>query len=221
MNSSKSAFAYYAFKETFFTYFQYETHHLSDQSILNNTTNANATRRSNENHNDLSLLDEHQPFRCKIPARCLLSIFKNINSLEKNVEKCIIAVKHLPISNDTAAKVYDYDTTMTTKKFNKNGQEQLYDVKFVVTMFSKFGMRKIFLLSISDCESLQATFSTENCTNRLSISARYLHETINSFNGDTEEVSFVLESNKLNIKNYVEPESNFQKNFIFNKYNNK
>ena len=35
------------------------------------------------------------------------------------------------------------------------------------------GMRKTFILSISDCENLQAAFSTENCSNRLSIGAKY------------------------------------------------
>lgn len=36
---------------------------------------------------------------------------------------------------------------------------------------------------------------------------RYLHETINSFSNDTEEVTFQVEANKLTIKNYVEPDN--------------
>lgn len=39
---------------------------------------------------------------------------------------------------------------------------------------------------------------------------RYLHETINSFSNDTEEVTFVLEANKLVIKNYVVPDSSLK-----------
>lgn len=36
---------------------------------------------------------------------------------------------------------------------------------------------------------------------------RYLFETINSFSNDTEEVSFVVEEQKIVIRNYVEPDS--------------
>ena len=208
MNSSKSAFACYSFKQSFFQYFQSEFRPKNrvnnDQSLLNNTT------LRHEANNDETMLDEtgnHEPFKCKIPAKCLLSIFKNINSLEKNIDKCTITVKYVPLSDETAAKVYDYDTTLITKMTNKQNQEQLYDTKFLIIMNSKHGMRKTFILSISDCENLQAAFSIENCTNKLQISARYLHETINSFSNDTEEVSFVIETNKLSIKNYVEPES--------------
>jgi hypothetical protein len=60
------------------------------------------------------------------------------------------------MSQDTAAaKIYDFDTTMITKMLNENQEEQLYDTKFSITMFCKFGMRKTFILSISDCENLQ------------------------------------------------------------------
>ena len=35
------------------------------------------------------------------------------------------------------------------------------------------GLRKTYILSISDCENLQAVFSSENCANQLNISAKY------------------------------------------------
>ena len=129
--------------------------------------------------------------------KCLLSIFKNINSLEKNVEKCTISVKYIPVNpEDTAAKVPDYEATMMTKMLNKNNEEKLYDIKFLIIMncrhgeqradfvlpseirklncsFLNFkGMRKTFILSISDCENLQAAFSEERCSNKLKISAK-------------------------------------------------
>lgn len=45
---------------------------------------------------------------------------------------------------------------------------------------------------------------------------RYLHETINSFSNDTEEITFMVEANKLVIKNYVELEtSEIKKKFFF------
>jgi hypothetical protein len=211
VNSSKSAFACYSFKQSFFQLFEPELKNKSrvnnDQSLLNNTT----LRRDDPNNDTTIFCDDSlvEPFKCKIPAKCLLSIFKNINSLEKNIDKCTITVKYVPLSDDTAAKIYDYnETTMVTKMMNKNNQEQLFDTKFLIIMTSKYGMRKTFILSISDCENLQASFSPENCTNKLHISAKYLHETINSFSNDTEEISFVVEANKLSIKNYVEPESN-------------
>lgn len=102
----------------------------------------------------------------------MLSIFKNINSLEKNIEKCTITVKYIPLNQDTMAKCQDYDSTMITKKLNKNNEEQLYDTKFLIIMTSKHGIRKTFILSISDCENLQTAFMPSNCTNRLSISSK-------------------------------------------------
>jgi hypothetical protein len=199
VNSSKSAFACFSFNRSFFTTFEPEirtrggvsSSHLAhshvDQSLLNNTTL----------NNEESLFEENEPFKCKIPAKviiklsirlihnelslilnyffkCLLSIFKNITSIEKNVEKVTVQVKQVPLTDDTVAKTYDYDSTMVTRKLNKNNQEVLYETRFVVMMNSKFGMRKTFILSISDCENLQATFSTYNCTNKLNISARFV-----------------------------------------------
>lgn len=89
----------------------------------------------------------------------------------------------------------------------------------------------------------------DSCTNKLNISAkldeykllnlyfnnsnnscvllRYLHETINSFSNDTEEITFQVEANKLVIKNYIEPEMcdskpsiNTQVNFDSDEFNN-
>lgn len=175
VNSSKSAFACYSFKQSFFLHFQSELsskNHLNDQSLLNNNNASRVVTGGGEDETDCSVLDDQlEPFKCKVPAKCLLSIFKNINSLEKNVDKCTITVKYVPLSQDTVAKAYDYDSTMTASKLvSKN--KQLYDTKFLIIMNSKHGMRKTFILSISDCENLQAAFSTENCTNRLNIGAR-------------------------------------------------
>lgn len=94
--------------------------------------------------------------------------------MEKNIEKCTITVKYIPLTNDTAQKVYDYDSTMITKKINNNNQEQLFDTKFLIIMTSKYGLRKTFILSISDCENLQTSFSIKNCSNRISISSKYI-----------------------------------------------
>ncbi len=70
----------------------------------------------------------------------MISIFKNINSLEKNVEKCTITVKYIPLNRETNEKAIDYDSTMITKILNKtNNQEQLYDTKFLIIMNSKYG----------------------------------------------------------------------------------
>ena len=62
-----------------------------------------------------------------------------MNSIEKNVEKCTITVKYIPISQESAGKVYDYDSTMMTKMLNKNNEEQLFDTKFLIIMNCKYG----------------------------------------------------------------------------------
>ncbi len=70
----------------------------------------------------------------------MISIFKNIISLEKNVEKCTITVKYIPLNRETNEKAPDYESTMITKILNKtNNQEQLYDTKFLIIMNCKFG----------------------------------------------------------------------------------
>lgn len=166
------------------------------------TNNHQQNRRGGTANGDVTVMEEQQEvFKCKVPSKCLLSIFRNINSLEKNLEKCTITVKYIPMSDETAAKVADYETTLITKMVNQNNEEILYDTKFLIIMSSKYGeacapsliqrfkrlllkiiyynpilffqgVRKTFILSISDCESLQTTFATESCTNKLNISAK-------------------------------------------------
>ena len=145
VNASRSAFARISFNASFFTHFEAELFRNGNNKTLDDS--------------EMSRSDETS-FKCKIPAKSLLSIFKNINSLEKNVEKCSITVKHVPISQDTAAnKVYDFDSTMLTRMLNENHEEQLYDTKFLIILNCKYGMRKTFILSISDCENLQVRIS--------------------------------------------------------------
>lgn len=127
--------------------------------------------------------------------------------MEKSIEKCTITVKYIPLSQDATAKVYDYDTSMITKRLNKNNEEQLFDIKFLIIMNCKYGMRKTFIISISDCENLQAAFSTDNCSNKLNIGAKYMNETINCFSNEIDEVSFIIKEDQLYIKNYVQMEN--------------
>ena len=60
-----------------------------------------------------------------------------MNSLEKNVEKCSIQVKQIPINAESASRAYDFDHTMTCKGLNENNEEQLYDIKFLVILSCK------------------------------------------------------------------------------------
>jgi hypothetical protein len=187
VNASRSAFARFSFNQAFFT------HYDPAFNLPKGAVNPNETLTTSQD-------DE---FKCKIPAKCLLTIFRNINFIEKNVEKCTITIKRVPLSQDSAAhKIYDFDTTMMTKI-----DDQLFDIKFLIIMNCKHGLRKTFILSISDCENLQAAFTAEHCTSHLNIPAKNLHDTINSFSNDTEEISFLVEAKRLNIKNYVEPEN--------------
>ncbi len=71
----------------------------------------------------------------------LVSIFKNINSLEKNVEKCTITVKYIPLNSGSGENgASEHDTTMVTKMIAKNNQEQLFDTKFLIIMNCKYGI---------------------------------------------------------------------------------
>lgn len=207
VNSSRSAFSCFSFNSTFFLSFD---PHLTKSALKIGNQNVTIVPENNERtFNDESLIEDTEHFKCKIPSKCLLSIFKNINSMEKLVEKCTITIKYVPYIRDPSQKACDYDSTMITKVYDKESkQEQLYDTKFLIIMYCKYGLRKTFILSISDCENLQVSFTSSKCNNKLKISSRYLHETINSFSTDTDEVTFIVESEKLLIKNYVEPDSN-------------
>ena len=94
--------------------------------------------------------------------------------MEKNVAKCTFTVKYIPINQETAAnKAYDFDSSsMVTRMLNKNNEEQLFDIKFLIIMNCKYGLRKTFILSISDCENLEVAYSINDCTNKLNIEAR-------------------------------------------------
>lgn len=164
VNSSRSAFSCFSFKRSFFTQFESSALHknrtciggggVGDQTLnttvgaLNETTNF---RKGNNNDQSL-LVEDHEQFKCKLPAKSLLSIFRSITSLEKNIEKCTITVKYIPLSQDTiAAKVYEYDSTMITKMVNQNNEEQLYDTKFLIIMHSKYGWFKTSNLGSFRC----------------------------------------------------------------------
>jgi hypothetical protein len=60
-----------------------------------------------------------------------------LSFLEKNVEKCTITVKYIPLSQETASRVYEFDTTTTSKRINERSQEQLFDIKFLIILSCK------------------------------------------------------------------------------------
>jgi spore cortex formation protein SpoVR/YcgB (stage V sporulation) len=91
----------------------------------------------NENDND-------NKFHCKIPSKSLLSVFKNLNSIEKNVERCTILIKYIPISQQSSARIYDFEATSVTRIINSKNEEQLYETKFLIVMHCKYGEFSFF-----------------------------------------------------------------------------
>ncbi len=78
----------------------------------------------------------------------------------------------MPLNKEDQYKIYDYDMTVLKKFKNKNNQEELYETKFVIMLTCKGGIKKTYIMSISDCETLQAAFTTTSCPNHLKINAR-------------------------------------------------
>ena len=62
-----------------------------------------------------------------------------MNSIEKNVEKCVITVKYIPLNKEDETRIYDYDATIMKKFRNKNNEEQYYETKFIIIMNCKYG----------------------------------------------------------------------------------
>lgn len=162
INSSRSTFVSYSFKKKFFTHFDNDL-----KSKLNDTLIDDS--RFGDDPNEIQ---SEEQFKCKIPSKCLLTIFKNINNIEKNVEKCTITIKHVLLNNESQTRVYDYDATMMKKVVNDKNEEEIFEIKFLIIMSCKFGLKKTYILSISECENLEAVFNRTSCTNHLTISAK-------------------------------------------------
>jgi hypothetical protein len=81
VNSSRSAFSCFTFKNTFFTLFE---PNLIDKNKLKNNISINGDQTLIESHNRTTgnendtLIEDIEPFKCKIPAKVFYLKFQNL-----------------------------------------------------------------------------------------------------------------------------------------------
>ncbi|MCJ8733793.1 hypothetical protein PDJAM_G00227730 [Pangasius djambal] len=80
-----------------------------------------------------------------------------------------------------------------------------------ITLHCKHGLLKTHNLSFQDCESLQAVFDKDNCTNMLRAQPRLWVDTVLHFPPSLEEVSVSVSSDRVWLRNHVEDDADSSK----------
>ncbi|MCI4379688.1 hypothetical protein PGIGA_G00231210 [Pangasianodon gigas] len=80
-----------------------------------------------------------------------------------------------------------------------------------ITLHCKHGLLKTHNLSFQDCESLQAVFDKDSCTNMLRAQPRLWVDTVLHFPPSLEEVSVSVSSDRVWLRNHVEDDADSSK----------
>lgn len=79
--------------------------------------------------------------------------------------------------------------------------------RLTITLHCKHGLLKTHNLSFQDCESLQAVFDKESCTNFLQAQPRLMVDTVLHFPPSLEEVNLSVSSDRVWLRNHVEDDA--------------
>nr|XP_055034253.1 cell cycle checkpoint control protein RAD9A [Misgurnus anguillicaudatus] len=79
--------------------------------------------------------------------------------------------------------------------------------RLTITLHCKHGLLKTHNLSFQDCESLQAVFDKESCTNVLQAQPRLMVDTVLHFPPSLEEVSLSVSNDRVWLRNHVEDDA--------------
>ncbi|XP_056327983.1 cell cycle checkpoint control protein RAD9A isoform X2 [Danio aesculapii] len=79
--------------------------------------------------------------------------------------------------------------------------------RLTITLHCKHGLLKTHNLSFQDCESLQAVFDKESCTNILQAQPRLMVDTVLHFPPSLEEVNLSVSSDRVWLRNHVEADA--------------
>uniref|UniRef100_UPI000D18CA72 cell cycle checkpoint control protein RAD9A n=1 Tax=Danio rerio TaxID=7955 RepID=UPI000D18CA72 len=79
--------------------------------------------------------------------------------------------------------------------------------RLTITLHCKHGLLKTHNLSFQDCESLQAVFDKESCTNVLQAQPRLMVDTVLHFPPSLEEVNLSVSSDRVWLRNHVEDDA--------------
>ncbi|XP_064612836.1 cell cycle checkpoint control protein RAD9A-like [Liolophura sinensis] len=80
------------------------------------------------------------------------------------------------------------------------------DCKLTFQLHCKHGIVKTHNLAFIECETLQAVFSKDTSPNVLKAHARLMADVVGNFQTSQEEVTLIVNSERISFKNYVEDE---------------
>ncbi|XP_045171278.2 cell cycle checkpoint control protein RAD9A-like isoform X2 [Mercenaria mercenaria] len=80
------------------------------------------------------------------------------------------------------------------------------DSRLVFQLHCRHGIVKTHNLAFIECETLQAVFSRDMCPNALTASSKLLCDAVMNFQNSQEEVTLIVNPQKIVLKNYVEDE---------------
>ncbi|KAL4223119.1 Cell cycle checkpoint control protein rad9b [Mactra antiquata] len=80
------------------------------------------------------------------------------------------------------------------------------DSRLVFQLYCRHGIVKTHNLAFIECETLQAVFSKDMCPNSLTACSKLLCDAVMNFQNNQEEVTLIVNPEKIVLKNYVEDE---------------
>ncbi|CAL4216750.1 unnamed protein product, partial [Meganyctiphanes norvegica] len=80
------------------------------------------------------------------------------------------------------------------------------DAKLVIQLSCKHQIIKTFNLAFIECETLQAVYDKNSCSNSLTSQARLLSDAVTHFQNNQEEVTLCVTGAKTIIRNHVDDE---------------
>ncbi|XP_043938151.1 cell cycle checkpoint control protein RAD9A [Protopterus annectens] len=79
--------------------------------------------------------------------------------------------------------------------------------RLIFQLHCRYGITKTHNLSFQECESLQAVFAKDVCPNVLKVQAKVLVDTVVHFPVTLEEITMAVCSSKIQIRNFIEEET--------------
>ncbi|XP_048252561.1 cell cycle checkpoint control protein RAD9A-like isoform X2 [Haliotis rufescens] len=98
--------------------------------------------------------------------------------------------------------LYTIEKTVERCKIHLDSEES----RLVFQLHCRHGIVKTHNLAFIECEQLQAVFSKDLCPNRLTAPSKLLCDVVVNFQHNQEEITLIVNPNKVALKNYTDDE---------------
>ncbi|XP_048178346.1 cell cycle checkpoint control protein RAD9B [Corvus hawaiiensis] len=140
---------------------------------------------------------------CKLIIKSVLPVFRCVNVLERNVEKCSIFTN----PND-----HHITFQLLCRHGTANRMEGVEDGRWIP--FSVCGVVKTYNLTFQECDPLQAIFAKHMCPNILKVHSRLLADVMIHFPTSQEEITLSVTPMKVCFKSYTEEDTDFSRTML-------